>query len=236
VIAVEDVSFAYGRTEAPVLDGFSASFAAGAVTAVTGGNGCGKTTLAKLIVGIERPQTGRVLVDGVDIRSLSLAEIGRLVGCVYQNPTHQLFCTSVREEMAYGLRNLGLAEPEIAERTGHYLRYFDLLAHLEDFPPALSHGEKQRLMLAVVLSMRPGCVVLDEPTTGLDVVRRRALGTYLREVAEDGVGVIVVSHERSFVARYADAEVRMADRRRAGGEDGPGPAAQRAAAGARGRG
>jgi energy-coupling factor transport system ATP-binding protein len=221
VIALEDVTFAYKRPPRLVVDGFSASFLPAAVTAVTGDNGCGKTTVTKLIVGIERPLSGRVLVDGTDIAALSIAEIGRRVGCVYQHPARQLFCTSVRAEMSYGLRNLGLAQAEIAERIDHYLAYFDLARHIDAFPLHLSHGEKQRLMLAVILSMRPGYVILDEPTTGLDPVRRRALGTYIREVAQDDAcGVIVVSHDRGFVARYADAEVRMGRSGRAGGSEG----------------
>lgn len=210
MIDVQRVDYAYTRSAPLVLDGFSASFPARAVTAITGGNGCGKTTLTRLMIGIGRPLSGRVLVEGVDIAPLSLAEIGRRVGYVYQNPSQQLFCTSVRDEMAYGLRNLGLDDDEVARRTDHYLELFDLADRLDTFPLSLSHGEKQRLMLAVVLSMRPAFVVLDEPTTGLDVVRRRALGGSLRRIADgDGCGVVIVSHERGFVARYADGEVAM---------------------------
>ncbi len=211
MIAVEDVGFRYRKASRPVVDGFSAVFPSGAVTAVTGSNGCGKTTLVKLLTGIERPGSGRVLVDGADLRPLSLAEIGRKVGCVFQNPARQLFCTSVREEMAYGLRAQGLDDAEIARRTEQQLDFFGLLGHLDDFPLHLSHGEKQRLMLAVVLAMDPEYLLLDEPTTGLDLPRRRALGEELRALAGAGRGVVVVSHERAFVTAYADTEVRMGE-------------------------
>lgn len=210
MIELHDVSYAYSRTAPRVVDGFSATFPARAVTAITGANGSGKTTLTRLMVGIARPLSGRVLVDGADIAPLSLAEIGRRVGYVYQNPSQQLFCTSLRDEMAYGLRNLGLHDDEIALRTEHYLGLFDLDGHLDDMPLSLSHGEKQRLMLAVVLSMHPEYIILDEPTTGLDVIRRRALGAYLREAVDGhGCGVVIVSHERRFVARYTDGEVAL---------------------------
>lgn len=210
MIVVDDVAYAYGRATAPVLDGLSASFPAGTVTAVTGDNGCGKTTLTKLIVGIARPLRGRILVDGDDIAPLSLAEIGRRIGYLHQNPAHQLFCTSVAEEMGFGLRNLGLDEADVEARLQHYLDYFGLAENAADFPLHLSHGQRQRVMLAVVFSMRPTYIVLDEPTTGLDLSRRRALGAYMREVVEDeGCGVIVVSHERNFIARYADREVHI---------------------------
>jgi energy-coupling factor transport system ATP-binding protein len=209
MIAAQQVSFAYGRQGRSVLDGFSAGFPTGAVTAVTGDNGCGKTTLVRLLTGVERPRAGRVTVDGDDLAPMSLAQIGRLVGCVFQNPARQLFCTSVREEMAYGLRAQGLDDDTVDARTREYLGFFGLLDHLDAFPLHLSHGEKQRLMLAVVLAMGPRYLVLDEPTTGLDLARRRSLGDELRQLADAGRGIVVVSHERGFVARYADAEVPM---------------------------
>ena len=176
MIGVTQVRFAYRQASHPVLSDFSASFAAATVTALTGPNACGKTTLTKLMVGIERPSAGKVAIDGTDIAGLSLAEIGRRVGYVHQNPGHQIFCTSVRDEMSYGLRNLGIGDEEIARRIDHYLGCLDLGGRDDEFPLNLSHGERQRLMLAVILSMRPTYVVLDEPTTGLDLVRRRALG------------------------------------------------------------
>ncbi|NLG65929.1 MAG: ATP-binding cassette domain-containing protein [Actinobacteria bacterium] len=210
MITIDRVSYAYPGAQQAVLDEFSASFPPAALTAITGANGCGKTTLTKLMTGIVRPLAGRVTIDGTDIAPLSLAEIGSLVGCVFQNPTHQLFSTSVREEVSFGLRNLGLSDAQIAERVRHALTCFDLEEREDDFPLSLSHGEKQRLMLAAVLALRPAYIVLDEPTTGLDVVRRRALGVSLRQIAEsNGCGVIVVSHERAFVSRYADAEISM---------------------------
>ncbi len=210
MITIDRVSYAYPGAQQAVLDEFSASFPPAALTAITGANGCGKTTLTKLMTGIVRPLAGRVTIDGTDIAPLSLAEIGSLVGCVFQNPTHQLFSTSVREEVSFGLRNLGLSDAQIAERVRHALTCFDLEEREDDFPLSLSHGEKQRLMLAAVLALRPAYIVLDEPTTGLDVVRRRALGVSLRQIAEsNGCGVIVVSHERAFVSRYANAEIPM---------------------------
>lgn len=209
MIAVDRVSFRYGRGGPQVLESFLAAFPPGAVTAVTGDNGCGKTTLVKLLTGIIRPNAGRLLVDGDDLRPLSLAQIGRRVGCVFQSPARQLFCTSVREEMAYGLRAHGLDERTIVARSEHYLDFFGLCGHRDDFPLHLSHGEQQRLMLAVVLALEPRYLVLDEPTTGLDLVRRRQLGTELRELAAAGHGIVVVSHERAFVARVADAELHM---------------------------
>lgn len=214
MIELSGISFAYRREVRPVLRGFSATFDSAMITALTGPNACGKTTLLKLMVGVERPEAGAIVVDGSDIADLSLAQIARRVGYVQQNPAHQIFCTSVRDEISYGLGNLGLNGDQVEDRIQRYLDRFGLLGHIDDFPLDLSLGERQRLMLAVVLAMRPAYLALDEPTTGLDLASRRALGAHLREAADNaGCGVIVATHERGFISRFADEELRMGDAR-----------------------
>jgi energy-coupling factor transport system ATP-binding protein len=212
-----------------VLSGFSASFARGRITAVTGPNGCGKTTLAKLLTGMLAPSGGRVLVDGAAVRGMTLDEVGRRIGLVMQNPERQMFTTSVREELEFGLRHFGFPEGEVAARRDRFAEAFGIGHLMDRFPFELSGGEKQRVVLAAVLATGPDYLVLDEPTSGLDRGRRRALGTLLRRLAdEDGVGVIVISHDAPFLAAYADEVVDMAPA--AGGAAGrddadPGPAA-----------
>lgn len=209
-LVAANLDFKYSKGKGLVLDNFSAIFYPAELVALTGANGCGKTTLVKLLLGILRPQQGCVLLDGLNIQGLSLAEIGRSVGYVMQNPGQQIFCTSVREEMSYGLHNLGLAEDEIAERVDFYLQYFQLSQHVEDFPFHLSQGEKQRLLLAVVLAMKPRYLLLDEPTAHLDVYRRRLLGEHLQQICSElGCGIIVVSHDDDFVRNYCQREIIM---------------------------
>ncbi len=213
MISVEAVGFRYPRAPEPVFHGLSASFSAGGITAITGPNGCGKTTLVKLVTGVERPTAGHIAIDGERTEGLSLARIGRLAGCVLQNPSRQLFCTSVAEEVAFGLREMRLPEEEVEERARRALHAFGLLELSQQLPATLSHGQKQRLMLAAVLALRPPYLVLDEPTTGLDLVRRRELGERLKRLAhEDGCGIVLVSHERRFVSRYADEELALPGR------------------------
>jgi len=193
-----------------VLDGFSACFERGEIVAVTGRNGCGKTTLTKLLVGMLRPSSGLVSIDGLDSSGMDLFEIGQRVGYVFQNPNNQLFCDKVFNEVAYGLRNLGLDEAQAEARVDFYLGFFGLSCYRDSYPGKLSHGEKQRLALAAVLALGTDYLVLDEPTTGLDVRRQRELGELLVDLRRSlNCGIILVSHEADFINRFADRELVM---------------------------
>lgn len=203
-LKVEELFYTYPGSEKPVLRGLSAMLAEGEITALTGMNGCGKTTLLKNIVGILKPDSGRILLGDQELTAFTIAMIGREIGCLLQNPSCQLFCTTVEEEMAYGLRNLGCSQAEIEEKTSYYLDYFQLSHYRKQFPHHLSQGEKQRLVLAAVLAMEPGFVLLDEPTSSLDVFRRRLLGNYLLNMKANGKGVVLISHDMEFIERYAD--------------------------------
>jgi len=139
MIKIENITYQYPRGAAPVLKDYSACFARGEITAVSGGNGCGKTTLSKLVAGILCPQQGRISIEGQDIGDLNLFEIGRLVGYVFQNPARQLFCETVYHEVAFGLVNLGLDQEQVARQTGHYLDYFGLSAYHGDYPGGGRH-------------------------------------------------------------------------------------------------
>ena len=210
MINVENAAYTYPKSDAPVLSGFSAQFRRGEITAVTGKNGCGKTTLTKLLVGLLRPYSGRVSIDDVDTSAMDLFEIGRRVGYVFQNPNKQLFCDTVYNEIAYGLRNSGLDKSRTERETEHYLDLFDLTRYRDIYPGKLSLGEKQRLVLAAVLALGTDYLVLDEPTTGLDMRHRRELGETLANLRQElGCGIIFVSHEVDFITRYADRELVM---------------------------
>ena len=210
MIEVKDAAYRYEKSDAPVFTGFSAQFARGEITAITGKNGCGKTTLTKLLAGILRPVAGRVFIDDLNISNMNLFEIGRHVGYVFQNPNRQLFCDTVFNEVAYGLRNLGFDDNRIKRETEQYLEYFGLMSYRDTYPGKLSHGEKQRLALAAVLALSADYLVLDEPTTGLDIRRQRELGELLLDLRREfNCGVIFVSHETDFTMRFADRELVM---------------------------
>lgn len=205
-LVIKDLTFKYKNADKNVLDGFSAEFQTGQITAVTGRNGAGKTTLARLITGILKPERGSITVDGTDITGYSLAERGLLIGYVMQNPERQIFSTTVEEEIRYGLVNMGLSEDEIQSRIDEYLGMFEIEHHRNSFPFILSHGEKQRLVLAAILAMKPGYLILDEPTASLDYKRKAMLGKYLKKT---DCGVIVISHDRGFIEEYCDRVVEV---------------------------
>ena len=210
MIDVENVTFKYPNCCAPVILGFSACFERGEIVAVTGRNGCGKTTMTKLLVGILRPAKGRVSIDGADTAKMDLFEIGQKLGYIFQNPDNQLLCDTVFSEVAYGARNQGLPENEVSQKADRYLELFDLSQYRETYPGKLSLGEKQRLALAAVLALGTDYLALDEPTAGLDIYRRRQLGDLLLKLKRElNCGIVLVSHERAFIADYADRELVM---------------------------
>ena len=210
MINVEYISYIYPSADAPVIDAFSASFRRGEIVAITGKNGCGKTTLTKLLVGILRPTSGLVSIDGVNMINMDLFEIGQRIGYVFQNPNRQLFCDTAFNEVAFGLRNMGFDEMHTEEKAAFYLDYFALSSYREAYPGKLSHGEKQRLALAAVLALGTNYLVLDEPTTGLDHRRQCELGEMQSELRQElKCGIVLVSHEVDFIARYADRELVM---------------------------
>ena len=214
-ICAEKIAFSYCENKELLLKDFNCRFDPTEIVAVTGPNGCGKTTLAKLLLGILKPKYGSVHIDGQNVGEMSLAEVGRKIGYVMQNPAQQLFCTSVEDEVLYGLKNLKLPPEEIKKRCDAYLKYFQMEQYSKTFPAFLSQGEKQRVVLAAILAMKPAYLLLDEPTASLDPCRRRILSEYLIRIrTELGCGIVVISHDREFIASCADRELQLVRRNR----------------------
>jgi energy-coupling factor transporter ATP-binding protein EcfA2 len=167
LVRFEDVGFAYeGGVE--VLHDVTLDIHQGDVIAVLGPNGAGKTTLVKHAIGLLKPKSGKVWVEGQETSELSVAEIANTLGYVFQSPSHMLFATSVKEELAFGPKNLG-HRPEVIEKE--VMEAIDIvnLSGLEENPPlALSFGQQKRVTIAAILSMRSKVMVMDEPTAGQD--------------------------------------------------------------------
>lgn len=178
-------------------------------TAVTGCNGSGKTTLGKLASGIFKPDRGEVIIDGRSSKLMTLGEIGKKIGYLFQNPDRQIFTSSVYSEIAFTLELKGYTAEEISERTLKMLEVFNML-HLKDsIPFKLSRGEKQRLALAAMLVNDPGFLILDEPTTGLDIERKKILSGIIDKLRDKGIGMLVISHDENFISRHGARIIRM---------------------------
>ena len=209
VIEVRDVSFAYG--DHSVLKGVGFSAHRSELLALVGQNGSGKSTLASLFNGIATPDSGIVLVDGIPTTDYKFAHLARRVAHIFQVPEKQFVRGTVYDEIAHGLRALGLAEDEVEQRTLDYLRAVRLLERRDASPYVLSHGQKRRLSVAAMVVDEPDVVVLDEPTFGQDYHQARNLMELLRNLAAGGAAVVFITHDMRLVAEYANRTVALCD-------------------------
>ena len=202
VVVVEDLDYVYEEGTRALL-GVSLRIRRGEMIAIVGQNGCGKTTLVKHFNRLLLPTSGRVRVFGRDTREWRISELGRKVGYVFQNPDHQIFADTVGEEVAFGPRNFGFADEEVAVRVREALHAVDLTGREADDPFSMTKGERQRIAVAAVLAVRPEVIVLDEPTTGLDYRQQRSMLDLVRRLNEQGMTVVMVTHAMWVVAQYA---------------------------------
>lgn len=200
ILDVRGVTFAYpdGR---PVLDGVDLRVDAGERVALLGPNGAGKTTLLLHLNGILRAASGRIAVDGLPVEPRNLREIRRLVGVVFQDPDDQLFMPTVRDDVAFGPGNLGLRGPDLDRAVRDALAAVGMADAAERPPHHLSLGERRRVALATVLSMRPALLVLDEPTSNLDPVARRELAEIVTGL---DVAVLMVTHDLPYALQLCE--------------------------------
>jgi energy-coupling factor transport system ATP-binding protein len=167
LVKFENVGFGY-EPEREVLHGINLEIKRGDVIAVLGPNGAGKTTFVKHAIGLLKPKSGRVFVNGQETRQLSVAEIARTLGYVFQSPSHMLFAPTVREELSFGPQNLRHSKEEIEQEVKEALRIVNLSDNEQDPPLALSFGQQKRVSIAAILAMRSRILVMDEPTAGQD--------------------------------------------------------------------
>ncbi|MDE2848968.1 MAG: energy-coupling factor transporter ATPase [Gemmatimonadota bacterium] len=208
VVHIENLVYRYGEAP-PAVDGVSLDISAGEFVALVGQNGCGKTTLAKHLNGLHAPTEGEVRVLGKSTTDWTLPELGRRVGYVFQNPDHQIFANTVRDEVAFGARNYGFSEEEVAEKVDAALAETGLSGRDLEDPFNLTRGERQQLAVASVLATDPEILVLDEPTTGLDYHGQVAILNLVRRLNESGRTVVMITHSMWVVAEYADRCVIM---------------------------
>ena len=200
-LQVEHVTFSYGRGER-ALDDVSFEVPAGSSTAIIGQTGSGKSTLLRLLCGLERPDEGRVVVDGHDTSSRRGSKAARrAVGYVMQHPERQLFAETVEKDVAFGPRNLKLPAAEVERRVSRAIETVGLTARRNDSPFTLSGGQRRLCALAGILAMEPRILVLDEPTAGLDPRGRAMLRRVLARLSERGITLVQVTHSMEDAAR-----------------------------------
>ncbi len=210
MILLENLSFAYDGIYS-ALDGVSLQIDDGERVAIMGSNGAGKTTLIKHVNGLIRPLQGRVIIDGVDAKYMSVAEIAKVVGLVWQNPDHQLFLDTVEKEITFGLKNMGFSKEESIRLCHQTLARLGLEEFVERSPFSLSGGERKRVALASVLATEPRVLALDEPTIGQDAKQKNKLAELLMDLNSRGCTVICITHDIEFVIENFPRTITMAD-------------------------
>ncbi len=196
MLQARDLRFRYDP-ERPdyAVDDVSLEVARGEFVAVLGANGCGKSTLAKHFNAILLPESGTVLVEGIDTRSEEhLYDIRQKAGMVFQNPDNQIVATIVEEDVAFALENLGVPTSEMRARVDEAMQLTGIYEYREKAPHKLSGGQKQRVAIAGVIAMRPDCLILDEATAMLDPRGRRAVMDTIRRLRESGITIVSITH------------------------------------------
>lgn len=211
VINVENVGFVYSQGtsfEKKALDDVSFEIEEGELVGIIGHTGSGKSTLVQLLNGLLRPTEGKIYLNGKDIweKPKKIREVRFKVGMVFQYPEYQLFEETVRKDISFGPRNMGLPDDEIEKRVINAAKFTGIRDdQLESSPFDLSGGEKRRAAIAGVIAMDPDVLILDEPTAGLDPLGRDALLSQIVDYHRVRKNtVLLVSHSMEDIARIAD--------------------------------
>ena len=204
-LKVANLHFAYGNV--PALNGITLDVSAGELVALMGRNGAGKSTLFNCVVGLLRPARGKIAVAGEQVLGRGTADICRRVGYLPQNPDALLFADTVRQELLITLKNHGLTAENSPVPLGELLETLGLAQVADVYPRDLSVGQRQRVALGAVTITKPGLLLLDEPTRGLDYPAKRALVSLLHRWQAAGTGILLSTHDVELVAQAAERVV-----------------------------
>ena len=209
LIEARDLSFRYPESPYDSLKGVNLSIHRGEFVAILGQNGSGKTTLAKQFNGLLTPSSGLMLIEGRPTASYKKRDLARLVGYVFQNPDHQIFASTVREEVGFGLKVMGEAPPLIEENVNRALAATGLTGYEDKSPFLLTRGERERVAVASVLAVKPQVIVLDEPTTGLDYAHQLQTMRMLEGFNRLGHTIVIITHAMWIAETFASRTVVM---------------------------
>jgi energy-coupling factor transport system ATP-binding protein len=211
LVHFEDVGFSYEK-DTEVLHGINLDIRRGDVIAILGPNGAGKTTFVKHAIGLLKPKTGRVLVEGRDTRDTTVAQIASTLGYVFQSPSHMLFAPTVYEELAFGPKNLKHPKEQIEKEVKEALKIVNLADNEKDPPLALSFGQQKRVSIAAILAMRSRILVMDEPTAGQDYLNyMNFMDSILRMPGFEAI--LFITHDVDLAVIYANRVILVANGR-----------------------
>jgi len=199
LVALDGVHFSYPNG-VEALNGIDLKIFEGDFIALVGPNGSGKSTLAKILCGLLSPKAGQVKIEGKPISKFHRRDLARLVSYVFQNPDHQLFNQTVKEEVAFAPKILGISEDEVEERTDESISEMELNGLENEHPLFLSKGERRRLALASILSLKPKMLIIDEPTTGQDYRTNSKIMALLRNLNRKGFTILLITHALPIVS------------------------------------
>lgn len=208
-IEVKDLVYRYSKEQGddnlrPAIDHVSIEIKRGEYISIAGSNGSGKSTLARCLNGLLLPTEGEILVDGMDTNDDDLIwDIRKKIGMVFQNPDNQIVSSMVEDEVAFGPENIGIENPELRKRVDNALKSVGMYEYRNREAHKLSGGQKQRIAIAGAVAMRPDCIVFDEPTAMLDPKGRSQVMKVIRELNDQGITIILITH---FMEEVAEAD------------------------------
>ncbi|WP_251553902.1 energy-coupling factor ABC transporter ATP-binding protein [Neobacillus muris] len=209
IVSLKEVSFQYDEQDRKALKSVSFDIFEGEWLAIVGHNGSGKSTMAKLLNGLQFPNEGEIIVTGTKLNEETIWEIRRKIGMVFQNPDNQFVGTTVQDDVAFGLENMGIPREEMVERVKDALKKVKMDAFLDQEPHHLSGGQKQRVAIAGVLALRPSIIILDEATSMLDPRGREEVLETVRALKDEKLlTVISITHDLEEAAK-ADRMIVM---------------------------
>lgn len=204
ILSVQNLSFAYDESK-PILKDVNFSVNRGEILALLGNNGAGKSTLCKVVTGIEKESSGDIIFLGKSIIKNSIKRRGEKIGFVMQNPNHMITQETLLEEVQFGLKIRGIKD--FTEKAEKALEICGLHEFRHWPVTSLSYGQKKRLTIAAILALEPEVLILDEPTAGQDYKRYKEFMNFIKEIANKGVGIILITHDMHLALEYANRAI-----------------------------
>ncbi|MEG0240286.1 energy-coupling factor transporter ATPase [Anaerorhabdus sp.] len=207
IIKVKDLGFSYDNQNMAV-DGVSFSIEKGSYTTIVGHNGSGKSTIAKLLMGLLEKKSGEIQIDGLDLTQENLQKIRNQIGIVFQNPDNQFIGSTVRDDIAFGLENHCVEQSKMDDIILEFASKVKMIDYLNSEPTKLSGGQKQRVAIAGVLAMKPSILIFDEATSMLDPQGKDEIKRLIRDLHKDEtITIISITHDIEEVSKSDDVIV-----------------------------